>query len=80
VSSSHATRPSSTGASAVTLNGARREIEPGLSVAALVHSLGYVSDQVAVEINGRIVKKRERDTRVVESGDAIEIVTLVGGG
>jgi len=37
-------------------------------------------DQVAVEHNGRVVRRADREAALVRDGDVIEIVTLVGGG
>lgn len=37
-------------------------------------------DQVAVEHNGRVVRRADRAAAQVRDGDVIEIVTLVGGG
>ena len=36
-------------------------------------------DKVAVELNGRLVRAAQYDTRL-QDGDEIEIVTFVGGG
>lgn len=37
-------------------------------------------EQVAVEHNGRVVRRAERPTAQINDGDVVEIVTLVGGG
>ena len=37
-------------------------------------------EQVAVEQNGRVVRRAERPQTLVNDGDVVEIVTLVGGG
>ncbi len=40
-----------------------------------------LSDQLcAVEVNKELVPHKERNTFVLQEGDRVEIVTLVGGG
>ena len=41
---------------------------------------GYSIAKVAVEINGKIISKKQYDTTVINETDKIEIVTFVGGG
>ncbi len=62
------------------LNGAEHEVAVGDTIAALVASLGFCGEQVAVERNCRLVPRAEHGNVVLEEGDAIEVVTLVGGG
>lgn len=37
-------------------------------------------DRVAVERNGSVVRRNDRPAVVVQDGDVLEVVTLVGGG
>ena len=37
-------------------------------------------EQVAVEHNGRVVRRAQRKDTFLSDGDVVEIVTLVGGG
>jgi sulfur carrier protein len=64
----------------VTVNGAPRDVPEGLSVRGLLVHLALTSGPVAVEINRAIVPRAKHEERVVEEGDAIEIVHFVGGG
>ncbi|MCC6407910.1 MAG: sulfur carrier protein ThiS [Planctomycetes bacterium] len=64
----------------IQLNGERRELAPATTIADLVRSLGWLPEQVAVEQNGRVVRRAEHATRALATGDSIEVVTLVGGG
>jgi thiamine biosynthesis protein ThiS len=64
----------------VEINGEKREIREGATVAALLRELAIEDVRIAVERNGRIVRRAEHATTVVGAGDKIEIVTLVGGG
>ena len=64
----------------VTINGERREIPDGLTVAALVEHLGLAGDRLAIERNLDILQRQQwKETRVL-SNDCFEIVHLVGGG
>jgi thiamine biosynthesis protein ThiS len=64
----------------VTVNGASRDVPEGLTVKDLVLFLGLGAGPVAVEVNKAIVPRAEHKARVVNHGDAIEIVQFVGGG
>jgi sulfur carrier protein len=64
----------------ITVNGTRRRIATGLTVADLIAELGLAGRQVAVERNQDVVPKaRHRDVQL-EPGDRVELVTFVGGG
>jgi thiamine biosynthesis protein ThiS len=64
----------------VTINGERRDIPDGLSVATLLDHLGMSSGRVAVERNLDILPRTVWQKTSVESGDSFEIVHFVGGG
>lgn len=64
----------------LTLNGEPRTLPAALTVAELVEQLGYDRRRIAVEINREIVPLPRHAERRLGSGDAVEIVTLVGGG
>jgi sulfur carrier protein len=65
---------------AIRLNGEQRDVREGTTVAELVVELELRSDAVAVERNGRLVRRAEHARTALEAGDKLEIVTLVGGG
>ena len=46
----------------------------------LLEKLGYRRERVAVELNGRIVKREEREKTEIKEGDVLEVVSFVGGG
>ncbi len=50
------------------------------TVAALLASLGLGEQRVAVERNGDVVPRASHAEVSLENGDAIEVVTFVGGG
>lgn len=65
----------------LTVNGENRSFDGALpSVAALLERLSLPPGRVAVELNGRLVRRDERETTPLTDGDVLEIVTLVGGG
>jgi thiazole synthase len=64
----------------VTINGEVRQLAQAMSVADLLRQLGYDERRVAVERNRRVVPRSEHGHEQIDAGDAIEIVTLVGGG
>ena len=64
----------------ITLNGEARDVPESCSVAELVAELGLKPEQVAVEVNRELVARARRAEHPLRPGDAIELVTLVGGG
>jgi thiazole synthase len=72
-------------ASAVTivLNGERRAIpapEGAPTIAALLAELELGGQRVAVEVNGDVVPRERHEAHRLAEGDAVEVVTFVGGG
>jgi thiamine biosynthesis protein ThiS len=64
----------------LTVNGKARTLDRPLSLLEYLESQGINPQIIAVEHNGEIIKReRYPDTRL-ESGDALEIVRMVGGG
>jgi len=64
----------------VDLNGEPRALPAPASVRSALETLGLVSRSVAVELNGRLVRKRNHEETPIREGDRVEIVTFVGGG
>lgn len=64
----------------IRLNGEPYELPGPLSVAALLARLQIDPRRVAVERNTVVVRRSAYDTTIVEEGDEIEIVNIVGGG
>jgi len=62
------------------VNGQPRQVAAGSTVSTLIDSLGLGRSPCAVEVNRRVVVRRDHASTTLASGDRIEIVTLVGGG
>jgi sulfur carrier protein len=64
----------------ITLNGRAQAIEPPENITALLQSLNVNPKQVAVAVNGEVVRRTDWPITTVTEGDAVEIVRAVGGG
>lgn len=64
----------------VVVNGERQEVPPEQSVSTLLKWLQIPSDRVAVELNKKLVRKRDWEQTVVPHASQVEIVEFVGGG
>jgi sulfur carrier protein len=64
----------------VRLNGEERSCPSGLSLQAALEHFGYRPQLVVVEFNGEILARRHWPLQVVRQADALEVVTIVGGG
>lgn len=64
----------------VTVNGKPRSLEGETNVPRLLAKLEVKPEQVAVAINGEVVRKLDWSETVVRDGDLVEIVRAVGGG
>jgi sulfur carrier protein len=62
------------------LNGEKLETEAGITVKALLLSLDLGNRRVAVAVNGEISPRTEHAKRVLEDGDAVEVIHAVAGG
>jgi len=65
---------------AIELNGRKREVREGETVAELVAELELRPGMVAVEVNGVLVTRERRESTVLRPGDQVEMVTIMGGG
>ncbi|MDA8310201.1 MAG: sulfur carrier protein ThiS [Actinomycetota bacterium] len=64
----------------VTVNGVRRTVPPGTTVAALVAELGRGSRGVAVAVDREVVPRSLWEEVVVTEGANVEVVSAVAGG
>lgn len=64
----------------ITVNGKPHEIAAGATLAELQLMLGINPAVCVAEINGKIITPVERESYLLQAGDLIELVTIVGGG
>ncbi len=64
----------------ITLNGEARAVPGGLSLAALVASLGAPPQSLATAINQHFVPRDARAARILVDGDAITTFQPITGG
>lgn len=64
----------------IVYNGESMEVAVGTTVIDLLRNQKVRTDLVAVEVNLEIVPKQFHPTTLINEGDKIEVVTLVGGG
>jgi len=64
----------------ITVNGQKRTVPLGTTVERLLADLGLTGQPAAVEVNRSLVPKRRHGESVLQPGDTVEVVTLVGGG
>ncbi|MBC8874409.1 MAG: sulfur carrier protein ThiS [Planctomycetes bacterium] len=64
----------------IQLNGDGREVAFGITLAGLLEELELESRNVAIEVNLDVVPRARHAEHVLNDGDQVEIVTLVGGG
>ena len=64
----------------VTVNGETREAPEGASVLGLVERLGFNPKRVVVELNAEIVPRDGYADAMLNDGDTLELVRIVGGG
>ena len=62
------------------VNGKQVELKERLTLEEFLESNGYALTKVAVELNGKIVLRKEYAATILEDTDALEIVCFVGGG
>lgn len=64
----------------IQINGRQQRVEEGATVTRLLMDLGIHEERVAVELNLKIVEKRDYERTLLREGDQVEIISFVGGG
>jgi sulfur carrier protein len=64
----------------IELNGEKRDVADGLTIAGLLNELDVKQPHVAVEVNLEVVPRAQHAETTLQAGDRLEVVTLVGGG
>lgn len=63
----------------VKINGESLEIA-GRTIAQYLETTSYDIRRIAIECNGEIVPKAAYETKILQDGDNVEVVSFVGGG
>lgn len=64
----------------VILNGEPKECPEGITIENLLDLYKIDTNRVAVELNLRIIPRKELSALVLRDTDLLEVVTFVGGG
>ena len=64
----------------ITVNVLLVQIEKSMTVDQVLDNVDVPPNYLAVELNGEVVPREEYTRCVVNEGDNLEVVTLVGGG
>jgi sulfur carrier protein len=64
----------------VFVNGENREFPDGLSLEQLVNELMLPGVRIAIEVNGKVVRRGDWTGTRLNEEDRVEIVHFVGGG
>jgi sulfur carrier protein len=64
----------------IVINGDKREVVEGSSIAQLLEELNIRPGRVVIELNRDIVSREAYGSAILREGDALEIVHFVGGG
>lgn len=65
----------------ITLNNNIELIEAeSLTIAELIRLKNYTFRMLVTKINGKLVRKEERETAIVRDGDDVTILHLISGG
>ncbi len=64
----------------VTVNGERRQLSPGATVASLVEQLSAPARGVAVAVDGEVVPRTDWADTALPEGAHVEVVAAIQGG
>jgi len=64
----------------ITVNGHSEEIADDTSILTFLDQRGVTVEHVVVELNTKIIKKEVFQKTMLNDGDSVEILELVGGG
>ena len=64
----------------IILNGEKKIVPDGITVIGLLEHLNIQHQRVAVERNEEIVRKAAYGEIILKDGDALEVVSFMGGG
>lgn len=62
------------------INGDNRDVSAAVTLEDLVRELSLTPQRVAIELNGKVVRRDEWAQTTLNEDDRVEIVHFVGGG
>ena len=64
----------------VFVNGETKEISEEINLIELLKHFSLPQERIAVELNARVIRKKDWETIKINDADKIEIIHFVGGG
>ncbi|MBN1587155.1 MAG: sulfur carrier protein ThiS [Candidatus Omnitrophica bacterium] len=64
----------------IRINGKQKSVPDHLSLKGLLDHLELQQGGLAVEVNGKIVRRQDHEDWDIRENDSLEIVHLIGGG
>ena len=64
----------------ITLNGEQKQVGGGMTIARLLQQLAVAPERVAVEVNLTVLTRAQHPATILQEGDQVEIVQIIGGG
>lgn len=64
----------------IQVNGEPREVKDKLPLPELISNLSLKPEQIAIELNEKVIRRVEWEAMILRENDKIEIVHFVGGG
>ena len=64
----------------ITINGEKKSLEDGSTVASLMLGMKYTKSKAAVWVNKKQLLLAEYETHILSPGDELKIIRLFGGG
>ena len=64
----------------IQVNGEPREVVKNISLPELIAGLNLKPEQIAIELNHKVVRRAQWENTLLQPDDKVEIVHFVGGG
>lgn len=65
----------------INLNNRPEELqEDSISVAKLIEKKNFTFKLLVTKLNGKLIKKEERENAIIKDGDDVHIIHLISGG
>lgn len=65
----------------ITLNNRPETIDKdNITISELLNAKNFTFKMMITKINGRLIKKNERDSAIVKDGDDVQVIHMISGG